>query len=82
MIQDHIYNDRFKYVDGVKKVMGANIVKHGDKMCCVHAGNIYLLYKVHRFTGIAGTVKLIISHVRLLMIVPYKNYRFSNNHQS
>ena len=51
-IHDQIYNNRFKYVDGVKMVMGAKIEKRGDKKCYVHAGNIYLLYKlVQCFTG-------------------------------
>ena len=40
-IRDKIYNNRLKYVNDVKTVMGARIVlQQDDKGCCVYAGNI------------------------------------------
>ena len=41
IIRDKIYNNRLKYVNYVKTVMGASIeLQQDDKECCVYAGNI------------------------------------------
>ena len=40
-IRDKIYNNRLKYVNDVKTIMGASIeLQQDDKGCCVYAGNI------------------------------------------
>ena len=40
IIRDKIYNNRLKYVNYVKAIMGASIeLQQDDKECCVYAGN-------------------------------------------